>query len=166
MMDQKGRLFGLINIIDLAFILVFLALFVGFFYLNKKPGAMGEEKTVTVTVVLTLVHPDAVDKLQPGDQLVARGQFVPVFVKDVEVRDSLYVVETDDGRRVLTTDPYRKDMIVTIEGKTSNFGAEIRLGGQPIRAAFEDYYVKTRTFEWKGTIVDLQVEGESEGAGQ
>ena len=158
MIDDKGRLFGKINIIDLAVLAVVLLLIAGFLYREKSSNVIVNPKTVVVKVVCPFVYPDVVPNLKAGDQLVASGQLVPVYIKEVDIRPAMTTVSKPDGSMILTTNPFRKDIFVTLEGKTNAISpAEIVLGGQKIRTGKEDYYVKTQTLELRATILSVDV---------
>jgi len=157
LLDERGRLFGLVNIIDLAVLVLVVVLVIGFFQLRAEPGAGEDVKTVRMHIVIPLVHPDAVDDLNVGDQLVARGQPVPVWVKDIKVRDSLQTWFNSDGEMTLTTNPFRKDLVVVLEGRTAEVGPTMQLGYQEIRVGLEEYIVKTRMFEKKAEITEIEI---------
>ena len=74
LIDNKGRLFGIINIIDLAVLLAAVLLVGGVAYkLLSKPGGntgrKGNMKTYTVTVKCPMVPESAATKLAKGDRI-------------------------------------------------------------------------------------------------
>jgi hypothetical protein len=72
-----------------------------------------------------------------------------------------YSVNVDSrGQRVESRDPYLKDIYVTNTGATVLSSATITMGGQDIRVGRE-YYVKSRDYEFKGTIVKVSVKESS-----
>lgn len=159
MIDEKGRLFGKINIIDLAVVLVIVLLAGGILYREKGSSAVvAQPRTVVMKVVCLGVYPDAATQIKPGDQLVASGNLVPVYVKDVKIRRALNGTPNAEGQIILAEHPFRKDVLLTLEGKTMAVSpAEIVLGGQRVRAGIEDYVVKTQKFEAKATIISVEV---------
>lgn len=158
MIDDRGRLWGKINVIDLAVVLCLLLVVAGLVYREKAKTAIVNPRTVEVKVVCPFVYPEVVPNLKVGDQLVANGVLVPVFVKALEVRPALVTVSKPDGSMILTQNPFRKDIFVTLEGKTNAISpAEIVLGGQKVRAGKEDFYVKTQKCELKATVLRVEV---------
>lgn len=158
MIDKQGKLFGKINIIDLVVVLLVLLLAVGVLYRQKADNVIVNPETVTMKVVCPFVYPDVVPSIEVGDQLVANAQPVPVYVTEKEVKPATVTVSKTDGSMVLRTNPFRKDIFLTIEGKTSAITAgEITLGGQKVRVGKEDYYVKTKTCDLEATILSLDV---------
>lgn len=160
LIDEKGRLFGFINIIDLAVLSILLLLAGGFIYkaeMKKRGGPQAKE--VIVRAYFPYVHPDVANAVHVGDQLVAGTDYVNVWVEKVEVKPALYTTTRQDGTRFLTTDPFRKDVFVEIRGKTPITGAEVVLAGQKIRIGRDDFYLKSLKYELKGTILDLEING-------
>lgn len=159
LIDEKGKLFGLINIVDLLVLGAVLLVLGGAAYKFKGHGSSGEgaTKTVKVTVLAPALRPEMLTNVKVGDKMVSGSSFTNVVVKDVKIRPA-YMITTDSaGRRVEATDPYLKDLIVTVEGKTVISGATINLGGQEIRRN-KDFYIKSLDYEFKGMIMDVVIE--------
>uniref|UniRef100_UPI002FE2357C DUF4330 domain-containing protein n=1 Tax=Thermodesulfitimonas autotrophica TaxID=1894989 RepID=UPI002FE2357C len=80
--------------------------------------------------------------------------YVPVTVKQVSIEPA-FTTETDAaGQKVAARDPYFKDLVVTLEGSVPITTAQIKLGNQEIRAGRE-YFLKSLTYEFKGTIIKV-----------
>lgn len=158
LIDEKGKLFGLVNIVDLLVLGAVLLVLGGVAYKFKgQSGGEGADKTVKVTVLAPALRPEMLTNIKVGDKMVSGSSFTSVVVKDVKIRPS-YMITTDSaGRRVEATDPYLKDLIVTVEGKTVISGATINLGGQEIRRN-KDFYIKSLDYEFKGMILDVVIE--------
>ncbi|MGI6550966.1 MAG: DUF4330 domain-containing protein [Syntrophomonadales bacterium] len=158
MIDKQGRLFGRISIIDLAIVLAVVLVIFGVFYRGRGTNVAVDPKTVQIKVVCPFVYPDVVPNIKEGDQLVANNQLVPVYIKEVDVRQANTTVSKPDGSMILTENPFRKDIFLVIEGQTTAVSPhQIMLGGQQVRAGKDDYYVKTRTAELKATILNVEV---------
>lgn len=155
--DDKGKLFGLVNIVDLLIILAALLLLGGAAYKLKGMGGKETARTVRVTVIATSIRPEMLAGVEVGDKMVSGSSYTNAVITDVDIRPA-YLITTDSaGRRVEATDPFLKDLIVTIEGKTVISGATINLGGQEIRRG-KDYYIKSLDYEFKGKILDVAIE--------
>lgn len=155
--NEKGKLFGLVNPIDLLVVLLILALAGGVVYKTKFSTAGTAAKTVYATIRIPLVIPDVAGKPRVGDKIVSGQSYSDVVITNVKVVPSQVVTSRADGQRFLATDPWNKDLYVTVKGKTGIPDAEINMGGQEIRAG-KDFYVKSLTYELKGTIVDVKIE--------
>jgi len=154
--DDKGRLFGLINIIDLAVLLLVVFVAFGFFYRDRDAGT-AETRTAAVKVICPYLRPEVAAQIHEGDQLLARGQLQPVYVTELRVEKAKDMGTTSDGELLLQEHPFRKDVYLTLEGPVSQTGAELYMAGQQIRAGLEDYIVKTQFFEAKGEILEVRV---------
>jgi hypothetical protein len=146
-----------VNPIDLLVILLIVLVAGGVVYKTKFSVAGTAAKTVITTIRVPLVIPDIADKIKVGDKMVSGTSYTQVEVAEVKIIPAQLVVSKADGGRSLADDPWFKDLYVTVKGKTGIPDAEINLGGQEIRIG-KDYYVKSFTYEFKGTIVDVKVE--------
>ncbi len=146
--DEKGKIFGLINIIDLIVLLV-LALVViggGMKILKKSPEVVAENKKAIVEMEITEVRKPTVDGIEEGDMLYYydRGQ---VFGKIVEkkVESLKEAVATNDGKIVLAEVPEKyvvkmqvevsaidTENVVIIGGEHTRIGNQIRLKNKNI----------------------------------
>ncbi|HZK18705.1 MAG TPA: DUF4330 domain-containing protein, partial [Clostridia bacterium] len=151
LIDDKGRIFGLINIIDLVVILLIILVAAGAYYkLTSSRSGTAAPKTVKFEVMVPHIRPEIAKTVKVGDKMVAGDSYQAVTVKDVEILPAYGVYTAADGSRVETNDPYLVDLFVTLEGKTVISGATINMGGQEIRVG-RDYFVKSLTYEHEGT---------------
>ncbi|MEW6242891.1 MAG: DUF4330 domain-containing protein [Bacillota bacterium] len=118
MIDKKGRLFGLVNILDLIIIVVIVAMIAGvaykLTYLGTGPGA--QEKTARVTLLVEAVRQPTVDAIQVGDvvrEYDTSSVFGTVVKKDV--REAVEVTTTSEGKNVLSTIPGKYDITLTLD---------------------------------------------------
>lgn len=121
MIDDKGRIFGLINVIDLVVLLIIFIVVGGLVLRNKNPEAV-ETRTATIKVICPYLRPEVAAQIKEGDQLLARGQLQPVYVKELRVEDANDTAPDSTGKIVLQKHPFRKDVYLTIEGPVSNTG--------------------------------------------
>lgn len=147
MIDEKGRLFGKINIVDLIVILVIViaAVVVGMKFLGGGNGnsAINPNKTpVRYTVLVEGVEPEVYENIQkyiPG-QLMASGELLDGYVTGVtpvEGRVHTATVNTADGTLEIPVNEGKLDLIFTIECNvvnsiTTEIGTqEVRVGEDP-----------------------------------
>ena len=158
LVDDKGRLFGLVNIVDFLVLLAVLLVLGGAYYKYKGRGVLaGEEKTVRLTVLAPVQRPEVIENMRVGDRMVSGSSYTGVVIKDIKTRPSEMVATDAAGRRVKTVDPYYLDAIITLEGRTSISGATITMGGQEIRSG-KDYFVKSLKYEVKGIITEVDIQ--------
>lgn len=153
-LDEKGRIFGLINLIDAAIVTVLLLIVGGVTYKLLLPKTYTPPTRVEFIVRVPAVPPESAQMVKVGDRMVAGANYVPVTVKRVKIEPALSTETDAAGRKVIARDPYFKDLIVTLEGSLPITTAQIKLGNQEIRAG-RDYFLKSLTYEFKGTIIKV-----------
>ena len=179
MIDEKGRLFGKLNIVDLLVILVVLVAVVvlGVKFLGKdgggentegrrqpcrrpSPGGINPGKTqVTYTVLVKGVEQEVYDNIQkyiPG-QLMASGEMLDGQVVSVEPRahEQTVTVDTTDGTLEIPVDEGTIDLLFTIECNVVN-PITTEIGTQEVRVG-KTHTVKTDKFElMNGVILDCE----------
>ncbi|NPV29912.1 MAG: DUF4330 domain-containing protein [Firmicutes bacterium] len=156
LLDERGKLFGLVNPFDLAVLLLVLAVAAGV-YLKLRPGGKPREVAeVEVTVIAPFVRPDAAEAVKVGDRLVASGSFTDARIVDVRIEPGLIATTRADGTRLLTRDPYNKDVYATIRGKAAVGEPDLRLGGQEVRIG-KEFFLKTQTVELKAEVTGIKI---------
>lgn len=157
--DKKGKIFGVINIIDLFVVLAVVLLGVGYLYRDHGSEIqVGSGKSVTVKLVCNYAFPGAEESLRVGDHLVASSSLTGAVIKDIKVEQANETAPDDKGQMVLSKNPFRKDIYLTIEATDAQISpAEIIVAGQKCRAGKEDFFVKTQTVELKATVLDVEV---------
>lgn len=155
LLDERGKVFGLINIIDLIILLVILLVAAGAVYKFTHRDE-GKPVQVEFQVMVPHIRPELAQAVKVGDRMVQSGSYTNVTVKDVRIERGYSVNVDARGQRVESYDPFLKDLYVTNTGSTVLSSAAITMGGQEIRVG-KDYYVKSRDYELKGTIVKVEV---------
>lgn len=167
--DEKGRLFGKLNVIDLLALLLTAAVAVFLVMkLAKKaaPGpnaGNGEPVTVTYTVAVSSVRPESyevvrrfVDKAAgEKDRLMTGTQLLDGYVVDcVAVPHITYITTDDNEIKVVQSsgEDTRLDLTFTIEAVVTNTITNA-VGSQEVRVG-NSQYVKTAHFDFYGSIVD------------
>lgn len=120
LIDDKGRLFGLVNIVDLAVVLLVVAVAARIGLKSRLLRAVNPSTLKPVEVVLLIedVRPATADAVSEGDTIVnAKSNAVLGELIAKEVVPALKEVETADGRLVEAEAPYRKDVYITVRGQ-------------------------------------------------
>ncbi|NLX64688.1 MAG: DUF4330 domain-containing protein [Clostridiaceae bacterium] len=131
--DEKGRVFGKINIFDLLVLLALLiAVFgVGYKMISDKRKASGMVPTTTyiVTVKTPAMHPSYAEALRKDDRIYYDNfGFVNAKIIDVREEPAMITVQTADGRLVETQSPNLVDVTIDIEVKDTHDTPDIRIG--------------------------------------
>ena len=145
--DKNGRLFGKLNIIDLAVILVIVvavaALGMKFFGNDAVEAITSPEVSITYEVVCEDVPQHVADYCTEniGGQLLSSGKLLNAYIVDCTAE------ETADGI----------DLYFTIEGACPYSGNTYVMGSQEVRVGME-HLVKTSNIECEGIISNLEAQ--------
>lgn len=158
LIDNKGRIFGLINIIDLLVIVLIVAV-VGRFTLKSRQKSAGAVTTnIEVVVHVKEVRDATADIVKVGDIVKeTKSNVVLGKVVDVKVNPSETLVETADGRVVVYPNPVYKDMYITLIGSGSAGENAIVLGGNEIRVG-TTLQIKTNMYSVTTTVMSINVQ--------
>lgn len=160
--NEKGKLFGLINIVDLL-VLVFVLLVVGGvswkIFGNQLQSVAAPTKEITYVVRIRGTFPRYYESLtaQPLPQQIAAGDGLIKDATLVKAESVPYVtqVTTADGRIVDATDSTKIDILCTIEAKINDTDI-IKVGTQEVRVG-KDHIVKTKYFDMNGNIESITI---------
>lgn len=150
--NEKGKLFGLINIVDLLVVIMIAVVAVSIGWRLLGPAittAAAPTTTLTATMRVRGAHPRQFEemKLNVPAQLISGNSYVD-GAKLVDVKSEPYIVQTPnaEGKLVDAVDPTRIDIIFTIEARVPAGAAVTKIGSQEIRVGRE-HTVKTRYIE-------------------
>lgn len=151
--DEKGKVFGKINIVDLFLIFVIiLVIAVLSLKLTGEPKAgdttsvMKNEKEIYVTLYSNSVVPEALDILKQGDKLVANNKFTNGEIVSVKATPSALITTDADGNPHKKEHPMWKDIEVVIKDKVNVNSPILKAGEQEVRVNY-GFILKTQQFE-------------------
>lgn len=152
-MIRDGKLFGKINLFDAAILLLIVALIIAgvskFKTFNDTVDAETPGKII-YTVIINNVRDYTVSAFVSGDVIYDSGTANKIgIVKNVEAKDARMARVLSDGTVKMLDNPYRKDMILTIEtpgtvtdsGYYANKSTELKVGSEK---GIETCYVTTQ----------------------
>lgn len=155
--DKRGRLFGLINIIDL-FISIILIALIGFgvykvFKVNPTV-AVNTEK-VTMVYMIQEVRDVTYNAIEEGE-IVKDYDKNTVYgkVAKKEALPATKMINTADGRMVEAQIPNRFDVKIYIEGDAVVSKTGVYMGNQEVRIGYP-VAIKGRKFGVRGFVYDL-----------
>lgn len=121
LLDENGRVFGVISIVDVLVIVVVavlaLAAFVKFTS-TSAPGSPSASVTLTPVsydVTFRLMRESAADCLRVGDTVYAEGGYEIGKIVAIEPREAVSLSTLADGKQVLAPAYGRLDLTVTID---------------------------------------------------
>lgn len=161
--DEKGRLFGKLNLIDLLVILLIAAVLAA--AVLKITGtdtannsyAKSLNRNIVYTVICRVIYRDVAEeaKKEVGNQLMASGELVDdCFVTAVEIRPYYESYVDGDGKLQHQASEEFCDVLFTIEGEAPYVENAYKIGTQEVRVG-KAHIVKTSTCEINGTVATL-----------
>ncbi len=158
--DKKGRLFGLVNLIDLFVLLTLLllgaALLLRFTGLRDMRHEVGGTP-VTVKVVINEVRIETVEAIEVGDVVrdATGGQiFGTVIDKQWEIH--LRQVTTADGAVVWAEVPERYTVYVTVDARGHDLGHVLRIASHELRVG-SSVTLFSRDYSVASTVLEYEI---------
>ena len=161
LIDEKGRLLGKVNIIDLCLVLV-IALAIGGYFIknNSVPKTQVEYKTITYTVEIKGIRTPTLqqfeNKIGQALTIPKTGEFLGT-VAAVNSKDSEALAIDKNGKYVQTTQPEKYDIILTIETQGTETSKGIFTEGGKQLFIGEVLGMETDTAETSGEILEIKV---------
>ena len=163
LVNEKGKLFGLINVVDLLILLVVVLIIggVGWKLLGTQmQNSIAPQVDLVAEVVIVGTPPRIVDEIlrqdMIGTPLVGGNEYLPAEITDVQLEPYIMQAIRDDGIIVDATDPSKQDVVFTIKLKVPKGTASPKIGSQELRAG-KTFILKTQTFECAGTIRYVEI---------
>lgn len=156
--DEKGRLFSRINLIDLIFVL--LILFIVVFGVKRyltKPDESKMMKKSTLTFEITDVRQITIDAIKEGHMLYWTDRSRPIgVIKKVEHIPFMQPLEKD-GEWVNMPVPGKYSVTLTIEADVKDDGNAFWLMDEQVRVGIK-YLLKTKYINIEAYLIGLDVD--------
>lgn len=168
-LDEKGRLFGKVNLIDLLLVMVLaLGLAFGGYKILARYFITTEYDNYKVVLKAEDVHPEMVDAIRIGDKLIERSGAVIGTV--VEPRPYLMpaevYVQNREGKIETSIQPKLKDLVITVtvkvpKGQRIKYNTNNLLIGSRLEYEFASEgsfktirYESIKTIEGKPSVIE------------
>ncbi|MFN3925218.1 MAG: DUF4330 domain-containing protein [Pseudarthrobacter sp.] len=150
-LDDKGRLFGKVNLLDLVVVLAILGV-AGLFgykqYVGRQVVAVGEDRLLEITMRFPAVAQPTIDYvLKDTDLFDSKSNTLMGKVVGTRVEPATVVVHGDDGRIHYHKSPDRFDFYVTVQGRGHVTRNSITMAGLEIKIGRQNY---VRNKYWAG----------------
>lgn len=161
-LDEKGRLFGKLNLVDLLVVLAILFAVGAVAWstlgdnISSAVDSIRDIPPVTYTVRCINVDNTVAEyaETQVGTQLMASGAMVDGYITDVLVEPSTVVILDSDGNAKEAENSSYKTVTFTIEANVEPVTNAYAVGSQEVRAG-KTHIVKTLTLEIQGIITTM-----------
>ncbi len=162
--NEKGKLFGLINVVDLIILLAIVLVAVAAVYKFAAPAA-GEVISPKSDMYVTMRVRGAMDylekevmKLQEGEKLITGSGYIDATVVSVESMPYLVAAPTAEGEYRTAEDAQKCDLLIKVKGKASKNDPILKIGTQEVRIG-RGFIFKTQTVEVNAIIETVEFDG-------
>ena len=150
LIDNKGRLFGKFNILDLFIIVMIIVLGVGGFYKVRKVNLTDVDiikpKPVELKIIVMEREKLGVDMIKEGDILKEYDTGIVLGeIKNIEVNPASTEVATIDGEIKIAEIPDRYDLLITVDAKAMITENSIMSGNKELRIG-NKLVLRTKTY--------------------
>lgn len=155
--DEKGRIFGKFNILDLFIIIMILILAAGGFYKISRvnPTDNIRPKPVELKIIVINREKIGVDMIKVGDILKEYDTGTVLGeIKEVEVHPASTEVITTEGEIKIAEIPDRYDLIITIDGEAIVTENSIISGKSELRIGSK-LVLRTKTYALDSIILEV-----------
>lgn len=156
LLDEKHRLFGLVNPIDALVVIVLIAAaLVAYGLLSDEPEPEVETQTITYSLWCRKIPGDATGLVSAGDTVSKLGSSTIGTVVGVATQPSL-LEQMDEGETVVRESELLTDLILTVETEAQETELGYLVNGVLLRNNTV-MAINTKTFEFSnGQILDLE----------
>lgn len=160
--DQKGMVFGRINVIDLSVILLllsFVAVMIIGYLVITQPEAVADRKWISIQIKFAEIEPELVDVIQAGDyekDLFTKKTIGKLTgISSVKASKAWVMV---DGQKLSTIDDsVKKDVIVDAEILCTKKGGIWYYKSSPIKAN-NTIMFETELYNFSGLIIKMKID--------
>jgi len=155
--DDKGRLFGKFNILDLGIILMILVLGLAGFYKLKANNVATfiKPKPVDIRVIVRAREQTSLDEIKVGDILKEYDTGIVLGeIKSIDIKPAVIEVETVDGEIKLAEIPERYDFYIDIDASATINENSIVSGNKELRIG-NKLVLRTKTYALESYILEI-----------
>lgn len=160
LIDEKGRIFGKINILDfIAIVLVlFLIVLTSFKVFNKNIiDLSSNDEMIKVEVKASVIMDKGYfDVIKVGDKLGETKDYLDAVVKDVEILTVNIIEEDDDGNCTSVENPLTQKAIITFEATLPYKNNIYEFGRQELRQG-KMFFLESDLYRYRAQIINLKV---------
>jgi hypothetical protein len=144
--NEKGRLFGIINVIDLSVLLV-LVLITGAVAFKVTGGniatSSGGIKEITFVVKAPQKYDFVAQAFKEGDRLTYGNIFLDAEIASVRFEPAKISAPNAEGKLIAANDPVYNDIYLTIKARLNTNTPVLKLGNYEVRVG-ATYVVTTQ----------------------
>jgi len=166
MLDEKGRLFGVINVIDLLVVVLVITLVcaggvVLLHHGDSIDGAAVEKLPVTIQVRSEKLENEVGEKMKSavGSTLLSEGGYMEgTVLQNVEVEPYQEILRGEDGKAEYVDDTRYCNVTVTVTAEVETDELPLYYMGAQIIYVGSSIWVKTEFAGIAGTVISMEVQ--------
>ncbi len=161
--DQKGKVFGLINVIDLSVILILLSfaplIFIGYKIIGQtKEKEMRDKKSVTIKIKLAEVEPEFISIVSKGDvERDSLGNKIGELIAISSIKPSKVWVIVDNKMLATIDHPVKKDIIVDVRVSCTKNKGVLYYKSDPVKIG-NAIVLSTDIYNLSGLVVGFKAD--------
>jgi hypothetical protein len=152
-LDDRGRIFGKVNIVDLL-VLVVIAAIVVFAGVRLSGGATVQTVPVKVTFVDSWVENTLVGGMQTKGTLRDAGGNVIGQVESIEVAASIQELLTNDGQYKTFASPSKSNVAFVVKANGTVSDSTVHIGSLAVRVG-EEVHIVGPGYEAQTTVANV-----------
>ncbi len=161
LMDEKGRLFGKVNLFDLLVLLAILAVVAGVGYklLSNRQQEQAAQNTTDwiVTIKASGMEPGFAEALRKDDKIYYDTDgYVNATISDVREEPAMVNVPTAIGTLVLAEDPRLKDVYVDVLVQDASGDIGVKIGRYTVATGNKIAIKTIYAFYDQGIVIDMR----------
>ncbi len=161
--DNRGKLFGKVNSVDLIIILLIILTAVGgyMFFFGRSEKKVSESSKVVYDFEITNVNKDFVDAINPGDPIrdSTRGNELGTVVSKSSRDAAMLNEDLINGRYIIAEVPDAYDVVITIEADANITPASIIIGGAEVKVG-KKFFIKGKGYANQGFVTKMTLVGQ------
>lgn len=165
LINEKGKLFGIINVVDLLVLIAAIGVIAGIGYkiFGTQIAEVTSEQVELVSVMRVrgatrFLTAEVERNPQIGKKIVSGESFTSAEIIDMKIEPYEQQVTTDDGRIVTALDQDKFDLVFTVKTTVAKGTAAPKIGTQEVRAG-RTFILKTNDFETTANIDSVDIKG-------
>ncbi|MCZ7664062.1 MAG: DUF4330 domain-containing protein [Thermoleophilia bacterium] len=131
-LDDRGRLFGKVSVVDL-FVLLLVVALAGLAYVRLAGSGEGAEKDYLLTMAIEKVRKATTDQFEIGDLVRDDAGNVLGHIESVAIEPTPTEVFDDQGNLYQRPSPVFSDVKIVIKGRGTFSPGAVRAGSLPLR---------------------------------
>ncbi len=161
MMDENGKLFGKVSIIDVGIVFFAILALAGYFVIRSgRPETQASPKTIQISLLLPEINIRDLNSFHVGDKanVTIRNQSAGLAtLQNIKVMPHLITLPINGQVKSIPdpADPYSKNVVLTFQAEARETANGYAVGGAKVKVGIP-LEIETAKYQLRGgTVIDL-----------